>query len=95
MNEHADIVLPAAQAAAPPPVDLESLRQYRGMSYPQLAVALEVNHATQARKYALGHAWPRPDILLRILKWGGGRLSIFAMLEKYLAEQEGRRRRVA
>ncbi len=88
MNEHADTCATADSMEAPaPPVDLETLRQYRALSYTQLARELGVNHATQARKYALGQAWPTPIILRRILTWGGGRLCIMRMLDRYLREK--------
>lgn len=68
--------------------DLETLRRQRGLSYEALAREIGVSNPTQARKIALGLCWPRPQLLLRIKRWGGWELSLDAMLLQRVTQIE-------
>lgn len=67
--------------------DLETLRRRRGLSYEALAREIGVSNPTQARKIALGLCWPRPQLLLHIIDWAGGEVSLRAMLELRVKRQ--------
>lgn len=70
-------------------LDLETWRRAQRsrtglpMSYQDLADRIGVSTAMQARRFALGHAWPRdPDVPGRIVRVTQGEVTVFAMWQR-------------
>ncbi len=66
-------------------LDLEQYRLTNELTYEALAELIGVRNKAQARTYALGIRWPKPQRLEEILRSTGGLVTIRAMHRRHLA----------
>lgn len=82
--------------ADPEMLDLDQYRERVGLSYDELATAIGVGTASQARRYALGERWPPPEVIDRILDVSCGAVTLHALHQRRAKwmRAHGRPRRV-